>query len=86
MLCATITASGGPFREWTRERIAGELRSQGRMTSADESRLQQEIRFCRTADGVTPATPEHVTLPSSTRPGQMRHPLAADVAAAVACY
>jgi pimeloyl-ACP methyl ester carboxylesterase len=45
----------GPGRAATalRDRLAAELRDAGRLTSADEGRLQQEIRFCRTTDGVT---------------------------------
>jgi DNA-binding SARP family transcriptional activator/pimeloyl-ACP methyl ester carboxylesterase len=45
----------GPGAEATdlRARLVDELRQQGAMTSAEEGRLEQQIRFCRTDDDVT---------------------------------
>ncbi len=45
----------GPGAEATRLRaeLMDALRGQGSITPADEARLEQEIRFCRTEDGVT---------------------------------
>jgi DNA-binding SARP family transcriptional activator/pimeloyl-ACP methyl ester carboxylesterase len=43
----------GPEAVRLREELAGALRDRGRLSPADEGRLQQEIRFCRTPDGVT---------------------------------
>jgi DNA-binding SARP family transcriptional activator/pimeloyl-ACP methyl ester carboxylesterase len=43
----------GPEATRLRDELAGALRDRGRLTPADEGRLRQEIRFCRTADGVT---------------------------------
>src|SRR4051794_2058084 len=43
----------GPEAVRLRDELAGALRDQGRLGPADEGRLRQEIRFCRTADGVT---------------------------------
>lgn len=69
-----VAHRAGVSRQW--------LYTQPRLENAA---LKAELAIA-TADSVTPATPEHVTLPSSPHPGHIRHRLAADVAAAVACY
>ena len=43
----------GPEATALRSRVMAELRRVGGMTQADEGRLEQQIRFCRTEDGVT---------------------------------
>ncbi len=43
----------GPEAVALREELVGSLREVGRITPADEARLEQRIRFCRTEDGVT---------------------------------
>jgi DNA-binding SARP family transcriptional activator/pimeloyl-ACP methyl ester carboxylesterase len=43
----------GPEATALREKLMGALRDAGTITPADEGRLEQEIRFCRTGDGVT---------------------------------
>ncbi|NYJ03751.1 alpha/beta hydrolase [Petropleomorpha daqingensis] len=43
----------GPAATRLRDELAGALRERGRLSPADEGRLRQEIRFCRSADGVT---------------------------------
>jgi DNA-binding SARP family transcriptional activator/pimeloyl-ACP methyl ester carboxylesterase len=42
----------GPGATRLRDELAGALRDGGRLSAADEGRLRQEIRFCRTPDGV----------------------------------
>ena len=43
----------GPEAERLHEQLVSDLRETGAMTPADQGRLEQEIRFCRTRDGVT---------------------------------
>lgn len=43
----------GPEARKLRDELAEALRDVGSMTPADVGRLEQQIRFCRTADGVT---------------------------------
>ncbi len=43
----------GPEATSLRDELMDGLRDQGSMTPADEGRLEQQIRFCRTDDGVT---------------------------------
>ena len=43
----------GPEATRLRDELMDALRDQGSFTPADEGRLEQEIRFCRTDDGVT---------------------------------
>lgn len=43
----------GPEATKVRDDLVGAIREMGSLTPADEGRLEQQIRFCRTADGVT---------------------------------
>jgi pimeloyl-ACP methyl ester carboxylesterase len=43
----------GPEATRLRDELAAALRDVGKMSRADVGRLEQQIRFCRTADGVT---------------------------------
>jgi len=43
----------GPEATGLRDELTDALRETGDMTAADEGRIEQEIRFCRTDDGVT---------------------------------
>jgi len=43
----------GPEATALRDELVGALRDVGGMTPSEEGRLEQQIRFCRTADGVT---------------------------------
>jgi DNA-binding SARP family transcriptional activator/pimeloyl-ACP methyl ester carboxylesterase len=43
----------GPEAVRLREQLVNQLRDAGTMSSADRGRLEQQIKFCRTADGIT---------------------------------